>query len=273
MTSPFDAKNRAASALDRLALVIALLVFCIAYFYALWRAPRESLLAGAALFVLALLALSLLERRTLERRDRLLRERIGGEIALEDLLLMPGDQAAGAVCTLLAKALTARQTGENTLLYAGESWLVRCAQCPGGASVSEGDVLAAHRARVQTGSGRCVLACTGGLSPAAIRAAEWVDPPLRLIPGTQLSALFGRMHPATDEEIARHARRRRTPFSFARIRALALSPAKLRRYLLCAFLLLVFYLNTGSMICLASSVLALVLAMLCRQENRRSFRL
>ena len=96
---------------------------------------------------------------------------------------------------------------------------------------------------------------------------------MRLIPGPRLAALFGRLHPATDEEIARHARRRRTPFSFARIRALALSPAKLRRYLLCAFLLLLFYLNTGSMLCMASSLLALLLAILCRQENRRSFRL
>ena len=103
MTSPFDAKNRAASALDRLSLRLALLLGCIAYFAVLWHAPRESLLAGSALFVLVLLTLALLEKRTLRRRDRMLRERIGGEIALEDLLLMPGEQAASAVCALLAQ--------------------------------------------------------------------------------------------------------------------------------------------------------------------------
>ena len=273
MTSPFDTRNRAATALDRLSLRLVLLVGCIAYFAVLWRAPRESLIAGSALFVLALLALALLEKRTLRRRDRMLRERIGGEIALEDLLLMPSAQASAAICTLLAQALGAQAIRENALSYAGEGWLVRCAQCPGGASASEGDVLAAHRARQEAGLARCILACTGGFTPAAVRAAEWVDPPVRLIPGPRLAALFGRLHPATDEEIARHASRRRTPFSFARIRALALSPAKLRRYLLCAFLLLLFSLNTGSMLCMASSLLALLLAILCRQENRRSFRL
>ena len=270
MTSPFDAKNRAASALDRLSLRLALLLGCIAYFTVLWHAPRESLLAGSALFVLVLLTLALLEKRTLRRRDRMLRERIIGEIALEDLLLMPGEQAASAVCALLAQALDAQTLRNNALSFAGETWLVRCAQCPGGASASEGDVLAAHRARQEAGLSRCILASTGSFTPAAVRAAEWVDPPVRLIPGPRLAALFGRLHPATDEEIARHARRRRTPFSFARIRALALSPVKLRRYLLCAFLLLLLYLNTGSMLCLASCLLALLLAILCRDESRRS---
>ena len=273
MTSPFDTQSRAATLLDRLSLRLLLLLGCVAYFAVLWRAPRESLLAGGALFVLVLLTLTLLEKRTLKRRDRMLRERIGGEIALEDQLLMPSAQASAAVCTLLAQVLSAQAIRENALSYAGESWLVRCVQCPGGASASEGDVLAANRARQEAGLARCILACTGGFTPAAVRAAEWVEPPVRLIPGPRLAALFGRLHPATDGEIARHARRRRMPFSFARIRALALSPAKLRRYLLCAFLLLLFYLNTGSMLCMGSSLLALLLAILCRQENRRSFRL
>lgn len=273
MTSPFDTQSRAATLLDRLSLRLLLLFGCVAYFAVLWRAPRESLLAGGALFVLVLLTLTLLEKRTLKRRDRMLRERIGGEIALEDLLLMPTAQATAAVCALMAQALGARQLGDNALSYADESWLVRCAQCPGGASASEGDVLAAHRARQESGLSRCLLASTGGFTPAAVRAAEWVDPPVRLIPGPRLAALFGRLHPATDEEIARHARRRRTPFSFARIRALALSPVKLRRYLVCAFLLLLLYLQTGSMLCLAPCLLALLLAILCQRENRRSFRL
>lgn len=273
MMSPFDAKNRAATLLDRLALRIALLALCVAYFYALWRRPRESLMAGSGLFALVLLSLALVEKRTLSRRDRMLRERIGGEIALEDLLLMPGARACETVCALLCKALCAQQLSANVLRYEGEGWLVRCAQCPGGASASEGDVLSAHRARVESGQAHCVLASTGGFTPAAMRAAEWVDPPVRLIPGPKLGALFGRLHPATDEEIALHARRRRTPFSFARIRALALSPVKLRRYLLCAFLLLLFYLSTGSMLCLASCLLAYLLALMCHRENQQRFTL
>lgn len=271
MMSPFDAKNKAATLLDRLAMRLILLFACVAYFFYLWRLPRESLIAGGGLFALMLLTLALLEKRTLSRRDRLLRERLSAEIALEDLLLMPNAQACETVCSLFCQALGAQSLRADALRYAGESWLVRCAQCPGGSSASEGDVLAAHRARTQSGEAHCVLVSTGNFTPAAMRAAEWVDPPVRLIPGTRLGALFGKLHPASDEEIARHARRKRMPFSFSRIRALALSSGKLRRYLLCAFLLLLLYLNTGSFFCLTACLCALLLAMLCHRENRRSF--
>ena len=77
---------------------------------------------------------------------------------------------------------------------------------------------------------------------------------MRLIAGRQLALLFGQQHPATDAEIARRARRQRTPFSRGRIRALALAPAKQGRYLLVAFLLTMLYL-------LLHSALSLVFAL------------
>ena len=273
MTSPFDSKNRVATLLDRAALCVVLLLLCVLFFYRLWRTSLASLLSGASLFVLVLLTLALFERRTLSLRDRLLRERIGGAIVLDELLLMPAARAAETVCALLADVLSAQTLDGACMRYEGETWLIRCAQCLQGSSASEGDVLAAHRARVEANADKCALVSTGGFSPTAGRAAEWMDPPVRLINGRQLASLAGRLHPATDEEIAAHARRARVPFSFSRIRALALSPAKLQRYLLCAFLLLLLYLVSGSLLTLLSCLLAFVLALLCRQENRRAFRL
>lgn len=274
MMSPFDLKNRLATALDALAMRALLFALCVLYFYLLWRRGLLSLVAGGALFFLLLLSLLLLERRTLKRRDRLLRERIGGMIALDDLLLMPGARACEAVCALLCGALpNASPAGGALMRYEGESWLVRCAQCPTGQRAGEGDVLAAHRAREEAGAQRCVLAATGGFTPAAVRASEWVDPPVRLVAGRQLALLAGKLSPATDEQIARYAGRRRTPFSWRRVRALALAPAKLPRYLLCAFLLLIFYFLYGSPVILFSCLLSYVLAILCDRENRKRFRL
>ena len=273
MTSPFDSKNRLAALLDRLALRLVLLALCVLYFLRLWQSGPASLLAGIALFVLVLLTLALLERRTLTLRDRLLRERAGGMIALEELLLMPSAKAGESVRNLLCSVLDAQPLSTAQMCYEGETWLVRCAQCMQGSSASEGDVLAAHRARIEAGADKCALVSTGGFSPAATRTAEWMEPPVRLISGRQLALLAGRLHPATDEEIARHARRARVPFSFARIRALALSPAKLRRYMICAFLLLLLYLLYGSPMTLAAALLSYLLAILCARENRRSFRL
>ena len=65
MMSPFDSKNRVATALDRLALRVLLFFLSVGYFFALWHSGAPSLLAGSALFALAMLTLLLLERRTL----------------------------------------------------------------------------------------------------------------------------------------------------------------------------------------------------------------
>ncbi|MBR3797102.1 MAG: restriction endonuclease [Clostridia bacterium] len=273
MMSPFDRKNKVAAALDRIALHALLLALCVGYFFFLWRSGIPSLLAGSALFVLVCLSLMLLERQTLARRERMLRERVGGMIALQDLILFPASRACETVCALLCDTLCAQPLGGGMMRYEDETWLIRCAQCLQGTNASEGDVLSAHRSRIEQQADKCALVSTAGFSPAAVRAAEWMDPPVRLISGRQLALLFGRLHPATDEEIAQHLSRSKKPFSWQRIRALALSPAKLRRYLLCALLLLVFYLITNAPATLAACLLSFVLALLCARENRRSFTL
>lgn len=145
MTSPFDSKNRVAAALDRLALRVLLFVLSVGYFFFLWHSGALSLLAGSALFILAMLTLLLLERRTLARRDHALRVRVGGSIALEELMLLPAAQAEKRVCALLAQTLGGNAR-DSVLTYANKTYLVRCAQTLSGSSVGEGDVLAAHRA-------------------------------------------------------------------------------------------------------------------------------
>ena len=273
MTSPFDRKNAFASALDRFTLRALLLALCVLYFFILWGNGPASLLSGAALFLLGSLAIMLLEKRTLSLRDRMLRERVGGMIALDELIMLPGGAACNRVAALLCKALDGEIREGSVMCCGDETWLIRLAQCLPGTTASQGDVLSAHRARVECGADKVALACTADFSPEATRAAEWADPPVRLIGGRQLAALFGKMHPATDEDIARHLARQKKPYSWARIRALALSQAKLKRYLLCAFLLLLFYLITRSLAALFSCLLSFALAALCAMENKRRFSL
>ena len=273
MVSPFDSKNRFAAAVDRIALRGALLLLSILYFFFLWKNGLYSLLAGGGLFALVLLTLSLIERRTLRLREQMLRQRIGGAIQLENLLLMPGSQAQEAVCTLLCLALDAANCGSAKMRYENEDWLIRCVQCMPGANAGAGDVLSAHRAREENGCTRCVLAGTTGFTAEAIRAAEWVDPPVRLITGRQLSAIAGKLHPASDADIAAHAKKRKSPYTRARILALVFSGVKTRRYLTCALLLLMMYLISGSTAALIFTLVSFVLAILCHQHNRQNFRL
>lgn len=273
MLSPFDSKNRFAAAIDRIALRGAMLLASVLYFFFLWRSGLYSLLAGGGLFALLLLTLSLIERRTLRLRERLLRERLGGAIWLENLLLMPGDEACASVAALLCRALGAQPLGDARMRYEQEDWLIRCSQCLTGSTAGPGDVLAAHRARIASGAQRCVLACTTGFSADAIRAAEWVDPPVRLIAGRQLASAAGHLYPATDADISAHAKRRRTPYTRARILALAFASVKTKRYLVCAFLLLLLYLFTGSLVSLVFMLASFTLAMICHRINGRQFSL
>ena len=57
------------------------------------------------------------------------------------------------------------------------------------------------------------------------------------------------------------------------MRLLVLSPSKQKKYLLVSFLLLLFYLLSRSPMCLVSCLLAFTLALLCKKENSRGFRL
>lgn len=273
MLSPFDSKNRFAAAIDHVALRIAMLLFSILYFYVLWHSGLYSLLAGGGLFALLLLTLSLIRQRTLRIRDRLLRERIGGSIYLQNLLLLPNAKAAQSVCALLCRALDAHDEGGARMVYEGEDWLVRCAQCLPGSAAGPGDVLAAHRARTECGAQRCALACTTAFTPEAIRTAEWVDPPVRLITGRQLALAAGQQHPATDADIAAHAKQKKTPYTRARLFALAFSPAKTKRYLTCALLLLLLYLLTDSRAALVFMLVSFLLAIACSRENRKRLHL
>ena len=156
-----------------------------------------------------MLTLLLLERRTLARRDHALRVRVGGSIALEELM-RPACRSSRKTRLRAAGSNPGRQrAGFRFNSMTNKTYLVRCAQTLSGSSVGEGDVLAAHRARIASETEFCILASTGGFSPSAQRAAEWMEPPVRLIAGRQLALLFGQQHPATDAEIARRARRQR----------------------------------------------------------------
>lgn len=271
--SPFDTKNRLAAAIDRFSLGALVLFLSCAYFFFLWRTGTASLLAGGALFSLIALTVSLIERRTLKKRDLLLRQRLGAAIFLEELLLLPAGKARDRVLSLLVRALDADTPESGIMRYEGETWLVRLAQCMTGASAGAGDVLAAHRAREETGAQRCVLVSTTAFTAEAVRCAQWVDPPIRLIPGRQIAAVAGNLSPATDEEIAERARRRKRPFSRSRIRALAFSPAKTKRYLICSFLLMMLYFFQRSAASLIFMLASFVLAIFCHRENTKQFRL
>lgn len=188
-------------------------------------------------------------------------------------MLLPAAQAEKRVCALLAQTLGGNAR-DSVLTYANKTYLVRCAPNPVRLFRRRGRCAGRAPRPDCLRNGILHSSLNRRLFPhPAQRAAEWMEPPIRLIAGRQLALLFGQQHPATDAEIARRARRQRTPFSRGRIRALALAPAKQGRYLLVAFLLMMLYLLLHSALSLVFALVSFVLAMLCAQENQKAFRL
>lgn len=242
MTSPFDNKNRVAAALDRLALRVLLFVLSVGYFFFLWHSGALSLLAGSALFILAMLTLLLLERRTLARRDHALRVRVGGSIALEELMLLPAAQAEKRVCALLAQTLGGNAR-DSVLTYANKTYLVRCAANP--------VRLFRRRGRCAGRAPRPDCLGNGILHSSLNRRLFPIRSACRRVDGTAGSpdcrpSTGAAFRPAAPRYPTRKSPAVRVgseqPFSRGRIRALALAPAKQGRYLLVAFLLTMLYL-------------------------------
>lgn len=272
LQSPFDQKNRTAEFVDSIALRLLLFLVSVGYFLLLWRRVLPGIAAGTALFLLLLLSLLLTRQKTQDTQKRMQREKITGEIAMEELLLMPGSLACEKVCDLLCALLGAQKLDSTTIRAENETLHIRLAQIIPGSVCGAGEVLSAHRACGERCADRCILACTGEFSAEAIRFAQWVSPPVTLLPAKRLSAFFEKLHPATDEEIKQYLHRHRQPFTRNRIRELAFSPQKTRRYMLCAFLLLLVYLVFDMLSALFSCLLAFTLGIVCFNENRNTFK-
>ena len=91
--------------LDALGARAAILLGCEGWFFLWWGVSLPSMAAGLALTALICLALRLWKKRSVARREQALRERIGGEMALETLLRGAGAEASGPACLCLGGAL------------------------------------------------------------------------------------------------------------------------------------------------------------------------
>ena len=278
MLTPFDEKSPVAHALDRLALRLALLVFSLAAGLFLYRRALPALCGGAALYVALLVMLSLWEKLHLQKKEAALRRRIGGALGLEALTLMEQAQADAACADYLSQiaaleSIAPPDADGVRCVLRGESILVRCDRKAPDETTSSGAVLCALRAQKSAGTQRVILCTTTHFSQQAMQLAELADPPVRMVDSAVLSGIYGRMHPATDAQLAALGQRKRSPFSWPRLRIHVFSPGKQKRYLTCAFVLLLFFLFTDHLYSLFPSLLCYLLALCAHRAAQRPFHL
>ena len=278
MLTPFDEKSPLAHTLDRIALRILLLFFSLVVGLFLFDRPLPALLGGGALYITLLLMLLGWERMHLQKKEAALRRRIGGALGMEALSLMTQPQADAAcaqlLCQIVALESLSPPDGSGVLGRLGqESVLIRCDLKAPDETSGTGSVLAAMRAQKLLGANRVLLCTTTHFSDRAAQLAELADPPVRLVDSAVLAGVYGRLHPATDEQLSALGKRKRSPFSWPRLKMHAFSPGKKRRYLTCAFVLLVLFLLTDRLYYLLPSLLCYLLALGAHRSAQSAFRL
>ena len=223
-------KTALASAADHLLRVLLAWAAGVGWFVALWGLCLPALTAGTALGGLFWLCTRLLGKKQVQKKEAALRQTLGGELALEKLLLVSPTEAAFQ-CVQWLQARTRLQIESGGLgMWDGETVLFRLfAQHPGteisSQQVSE-TIRKARQAQVQ----RILLCTTAPLSSAACRLAETAEPSLRLVGREELIQLAGACCPATDEDLCRLKQRKPKRRSAREWMKIILHPSRAKRY-------------------------------------------
>ncbi len=277
MQAPLKSPTQLAGRIDRLGLCAITLLLCFGWFYWLFGQVWPAAAAGAALTVLILRTVRLGEKRTLARREAALRQRIGGEMAVDSLLLQSAQSAASNAATWLtqALALTDFEAKPGGVLARHEQGLVFIALVQKHASASAGcdDVLSKVRDARAEGADVAIVCSTSQFTQEAVMLSETLTPKTRLLGRDGLIGMAGINAPASDEQLRDLGKRNRREFRREVITQRLLSPGKKRRYALYGLGLAALYLFTRQVIYAIPAMVCLVLFALCRRKKQQKFTL
>lgn len=259
-------KTRLSQRLDAVGLHFLLLMLSVGWFVLLWGLRLTALLAGGALYGLLAVILQKGRDSRLKRKEQRLRRQLGGEMALERLLLTAPEKAhfEAAVTLSLRYPLTLLRMEEAGVLcdLRGEKALVSFVQLPRKDAVTPAQVLACQRAARALGAERAILCLPCGIREDAREQAA-AGPRVTFLSRERMTALFGAQAPATNDQLVALGRRKqqKTPLRhwFRRV----LDRGKARRYALYGGLLLGLYLATGLLCYALPGLMCAFLAAAC----------
>ena len=254
--------SRLGSTLDGLGFHFLSLGVSFSWFILLWGLRLSSVLAGLALYGMILLLRRKVRDDHLARREKQMRAAIGGELALERLLLTQKERAHFETAMLLSMAhpLVLLQTGEEGVMcdLKGKKVLIAFLQRPASAAAEAEHVLSMQRDIHLLRADRGLLCVPCGISPKAREQAQ-SQPPVSFLSREELIALFGRANPATDAQLVALGRRKKAPRP-ARILRLVLERGRAKRYACYGALLLLMRQFTGFFFYAPAGLICLSLA-------------
>ena len=252
--------------MDALGFHLAAAALCVGWFIFLWGFTLPACLAGAGLTLLIVMVRQKTRDGRLKRREKNLRRRIGGELALERLLLCDPLQAHEETAALLSRdhpLVIQKITPAGALCRMGEETiLIAFCPLPASAAVHAEQVLALQRDCHLLNAHRGVLCAPCALSSDACAQADNA-PTVTLLPREAMIARFGRFHPATDAQLVALGKRRKRP-SVSQWLPLVLQSSRAPRYGFYGALLLGLYTLTHRWYYALPGLICVSLAAACR---------
>lgn len=277
MQSPLESPTRLAERVDRFGLYALVLLISCGWFYLLWSRLLPSLSAGTALAMMILYTVRLGEKRTLARRETALRRRIGGEMAVDSLLLQSPINAVSNIAAWLSQALalsdfTAKGHGMLARHDQDTVW-IECLQRHASAPADCGEILAAVRNAREENADICIICATCDFTQQATVLSEDLTPRTRLLGRSGLIGMAGFAAPATNEQLQALGKRRKQKFRKELLQARILDPAKKRRYAIYGIGLSLLYLVTRQILYAVPALVCLLLFAFCRRKKSKAFTL
>ena len=264
--------SRLGSILDGIGFHFLALSVSFLWFLLLWGLRLTSVLAGSALYGMILLLRRKVRDDHLARREKQMRAAIGGELALERLLLTQKERAHFETAVLLSMQhpLVLLQTGGEGVLcdLKGKKVLISFLQLPASSAAKADHVLAMQRDIRLLCADRGLLCVPCGISPKAREQAQ-NQPPVSFLSREDMIALFGRANPATDEQLVALGRRKKAPRP-ARWMRLVLDRRRAKRYACYSALLLIMHQFTGFFFYAPAGLLCAGLAAACRCAKEKN---
>lgn len=206
----------------------------IAWFVFLWGLCLPAITAGIALGVMIWLCVRQFSKQATRKREDQMRRMIGGELAINRLLLEPSRKAAFQCALWLAPryALEMHKTIEWGVigLMNGKKTCIRLIACHESQKITAQQVVECAREARERQIEQTLLCLTAEASADALAYAATLDPPMKIIQRSELMELAGYAHPATDEDLRGIGKQKRTRHSAQEWLAVVLDASRARRY-------------------------------------------
>lgn len=263
-------RSRIGGAMDGIGFHVFAYLGSSAWFIWQWGLRLPALTAGAALYGLIVLLRRKIRDDSLVRKEKRLRAAIGGELALERLLLSSPERANFELAMLLSVRcrLILLQITDAGILCSlkGEKILIAFVQLPASAALGAERVLFFQREVKKHHGSRGIMCAPCTVSPEAREQAEG-QPGVSFISRETMISLFGSANPATDGQLVTLGQRRKKAPA-ARWLHSVLDIRRARRYACYGGLLLGMYQFTHLPYYAIPGLVCVFLAAACRCQKR-----